>query len=122
VDKGLEIEFQVENKNNDKTIVKALALLTRSSFENQINCAIFHISKGENRFYKVLFSGPKVTKLHPHIEKMVRDKFDELARKNADELISLYKEAIKEHNLNDIEIKEVKEDYDLWEDPIWQYL
>jgi len=34
VDKVLDIEFLVDNKNNDKTIVKALALLAMSPFEN----------------------------------------------------------------------------------------
>jgi len=34
VDKVPEIEFLVENKNYDKIIVKALALLAMSPFEN----------------------------------------------------------------------------------------
>ncbi|MFP3300062.1 MAG: hypothetical protein RXN92_03155 [Thermoplasmatales archaeon] len=39
-----------------------------------------------------------------------------------EKIVEIYPKIGKEHNLNDIEIKELKEDYNLWEDPIWQYL
>ncbi len=39
-----------------------------------------------------------------------------------EKIVEIYPKIGKEHNLNDIEINELKEDYNLWEDPIWQYL
>ncbi|MEM0141483.1 MAG: hypothetical protein QXN66_05565 [Thermoplasmatales archaeon] len=122
MEKGVEINFEIRSSEN--IIVKALASLTWLELKHSIDMKfqIFHVSKGENRFYRVLFAGPKLSKFHPMNQRTVREKFDQLGNMNEENIISLYKEEVKKGSIKDVEIKEVREEYDLWQDPIWQYI
>jgi hypothetical protein len=124
MEKGLEIDFQLQSENEDIRIVEALAAITTYDLKDRIEMdyRIFHVRLGEHRFYRILFAGKSVNKLHPHNMKTIKEYFDGLAKQGADELINKYNKLLKEKDTVKHPIKEVEEEYDLWQDPIWQYI
>ena len=82
MEKGLEISFQLKNDREGQETVLALANITGNDMENEfeVDWRIFHVTLGENKFFKVLYTGKKVGKLHPGIEKKIREHFDELSK------------------------------------------
>lgn len=124
MEKGLEINFQLQTDNEDSRIVEALAGVTSYEMKNklEIDYRIFHVKLGEHRFYRILFAGPKVNKLHPHNMKEIKEYFDSLSKQYANDLVNRYNKLLKEKVIQERPIKEVEEEYDLWQDPIWQYI
>jgi hypothetical protein len=122
MEKGLEISFQVAG-GEGKKIVEALANLVGNEFigELELQWRIFDVTLGKERFYKVCYSGPKLSRLHPHIEKRIKSRFDELAHFSMDDLMSKYHEERKGSGFKIQNIQELKEEYDLWQDNFWQY-
>jgi uncharacterized protein len=121
--KGLEISFQVNDSRHEETIVMHLANLTGNEMRKkaELQWRIFNVTLGENRFFKVLFTGPKVNRLHPELEKEIRQYFDSLSKMSTDELNKKYGEKMKEQDFRVEHIRELKEEYDLWQDKFWQY-
>lgn len=121
--KGLEISFQVNDSRHEETIVMHLANLTGNEMRKkaELQWRIFNVTLGENRFFKVLFTGPKVNRLHPELEKEIRQYFDSLSKMSTDELNKKYGEKMKEKDFRVEHIRELKEEYDLWQDKFWQY-
>lgn len=121
--KGLEISFQVNDSRQEETIVMHLANLTGNEMRKkaELQWRIFNVTLGENRFFKVLFTGPKVNRLHPELEKEIRQYFDSLSKMSTDELNKKYGEKMKEQDFRVEHIRELKEEYDLWQDKFWQY-
>ncbi len=126
MEKGLEISFEVQPGSgiDDSIIVKALAGLTWLALKDRIESdyRIFRVTKEEDRFFKILFGGPKLTKMHPLNLKVFKEKFDELSKQKAEELVSSYKDNVKKGLIQSLPIKVIHEEYDFWEDPIWQYI
>lgn len=122
MDKGLEITFKVPGKNG-AAIVEALANLVGNEFlkEFKIQWRIFDVTLDKERFYKICFSGHKLTKLHPHNEEMVKKRFDELAHYDLNELLKRYRDEQKHDDFQLQRIQEKTEEYDLWQDNFWQY-
>lgn len=122
MDKGLEITFKVPGKNG-ALIVEALANLVGNEFLKgfEIQWRIFDVTLDKERFYKICFSGHKLTKLHPHNEETVRKRFDELAHNDLNELLKRYRNEQKDDNFQMQRIQEKTEEYDLWQDNFWQY-
>lgn len=122
MDKGLEISFKVPGKNGP-LIVEALANIVGNEFlkDFDVQWRIFDVTLDKERFYKICFSGHKLTRLHPHHEEMVKKRFDELAHCESDELLKRYRDEQKGDNFELQKIQEKKEEYDLWQDNFWQY-
>ena len=89
--------------------------------EFDLDWRIFHVTLGENKFFKVLFTGKKVGKLHPGVERKIREHFDELSKLELNELMSQYREKQASGDFKKVDIKELKEEYDLWQDKFWLY-
>ena len=121
--KGVEISFQVNDSREEEKTVAELANLTGNiiNAESQIQWRIFHVTLGDQKFYKVLFSGPKVTRLHPELERKIRERFDTLSRMPIGELSAMYTEKRKSPDFRVEAIQDLKEEYDLWQDKFWQY-
>ena len=103
--------------------VLALANITGNDMENEfeVDWRIFHVTLGENKFFKVLYTGKKVGKLHPGIEKKIREHFDKLSKLELNDLMREYREKQSSGNFRKVDIKELKEEYDLWQDKFWLY-
>ena len=123
MEKGVEISFQLKDDREGVRTVEALADLTglEVSDQLQVHWNVFLVTLEDKKFFKVLYSGGKVTKLHPHNEKLIRDTFDRLAHLDYDQLMLKYAKAKKSHEFKPIEIKKVTEEYDLWQDNFWAY-
>lgn len=123
MEKGVEISFQLKDDREGVRTVEALADLTglEVSDQLQVHWNVFLVTLEDKKFFKVLYSGGKVTKLHPHNEKLIRDTFDRLANLDYDQLMLEYAKAKKSHEFKPIEIKKVTEEYDLWQDNFWAY-
>ncbi|MCL5782635.1 MAG: hypothetical protein M1476_01840 [Candidatus Thermoplasmatota archaeon] len=123
MEKGLEISFQLSDDHEGIATVMALGNIVGNemSATMEIDWKIFHVTLEEKKFFKVLFTGAKVNKLHPHVEKMIRDRFDELAHLSQSDLEKQYRDASNRQNFKIVKIKELKEEYDLWQDKFWQY-
>ena len=123
MEKGLEISFQLSDDHEGIATVMALGNIVGNemSATMEIDWKIFHVTLEEKKFFKVLFTGSKVSKLHPHVEKMIRDRFDELAHLSQSDLKKQYRDASNRQNFKIVKIKELKEEYDLWQDKFWQY-
>jgi hypothetical protein len=63
--------------------------------EMDIDLRIFNVELGNERFFKVCFTGSKISKLHPFEEKKVREKFEELSHISKKDLFKLYHEKEK---------------------------
>ncbi|MBX8631384.1 MAG: hypothetical protein J9259_02515 [Thermoplasmata archaeon YP2-bin.285] len=120
--KGLEITFQLSSSGESSSVVSALGNLTGNyaSAEFGADWMMFHVTLGRNHFYKLLFSGP-VGDLHPLNRKKVQEKFDSLQHLSLDELMKTYREEERKPGFRVKEIRELKEEYDLWEDRFWTY-
>ena len=122
--KGLEISFQLNNE--DENIVFALANITGNDFlahDKTMKWLIFHVTLGEHKFYKILYSGKKINDLHPGLKEKIKKRFDELSKLDYNSLINEYnKMAQNDGFINVKNIKEVTEEYDLWQDPLWNYI
>ena len=124
MDKGLEISFQIASGNEDHELVQALADLTGHdlSGEFNINWRIFKVKLEDKRFFKILYSGPKINGFHPHNMKKIQDYFDSISKMSYDEVMGRYKKLLDDGSIKPIPIKEIEESYDRWQDKIWQYI
>jgi len=124
MEKGVEISFQLSGSAKSVDTVYALGNLTGNRYKDEleIDWRIFHVTLGNEKFYKVLFTGKKVGHLHHGADSAVRKYFDDLSKKDYNEIMSLYEKAKKEPGFVTRPISELKEDYDLWEDKLWQYI
>lgn len=124
MEKGVEISFQLNGGREDVSVVEALANLTGNFFSSQIEVEwrIFHVTLGENLFYKVLYTGKTLNRLHPRNENDIKRKFDELAHLDYSELMKEYEVKSREPGFRKIPVKELKEEYDLWQDKLWNYI
>lgn len=122
MEKGLEISFQVPD-SNAATIVEALANMVGNEFSKdfEIQWRIFDVTLDRQKFYKVCFTGKKLTRLHPHNEQKIKERFDELAHYDKEKLFEEYGHQKKKGDFKVQGIKEKTEEYDLWQDRFWDY-
>ena len=122
MEKGLEINFTV-NGSDATRIVEALANLVGNEFSGRIDIRwkVFDVTLDKKKFYKVCFTGHRLTKLHPHVEEMVKNRFDELAHLSKGDLMGRYRENEKKEGFRVEHIEEKQEEYDLWQDNFWQF-
>jgi hypothetical protein len=123
MEKGLEIAFQLSNLTSDSELVKAMADIVGNEFMDELDLQwrIFHVTLGEEKYFRILYAGPHVGKLHPHNDKRIRERFDNLSRLSYDQVMHEYKELSKQGKILTKQIQEIKEEYDLWEDRFWTY-
>ncbi|MCL4328642.1 MAG: DUF2004 domain-containing protein [Candidatus Thermoplasmatota archaeon] len=123
MEKGLEISFRVGGGAHEIEVTEALANIIGNRFKAQIDMdwRIFHVTLGNEKFFKVLYTGRKVGRLHPHIEKKIREDFDTLSKNSYESLLHLYKKEKRTPGFEVKQIKQLKEEYDLWEDRFWEY-
>ena len=124
MEKGVEIAFQLSNGTEDRELVSAMANIVGNEFRSEmdIDWRIFHVTLGENRYFRVLYAGPRLGKLHPVNEKRIRERFDELSHKDYEEVMIEYREIKKQGNFVSQSIQEKKEEYNLWQDKLWDYI
>ena len=124
MEKGVEIAFQLSNGTEDRELVAAMANIVGNEFssEMKIDWRIFHVTLGENKYFRVLYAGPGVGKLHPVNEKRIKERFDELSHKSYEEVMDQYKAIKKKANFISQPIQEKKEEYNLWQDKLWDYI
>ena len=124
MEKGVEISFQVNGNEKDSSLVEVLGNLTGNYFESlfDLQWRIFHVTLEDKIFYKVLFTGKKLNKLHPKNEESIRKKFDELAHMEYKDLMNLYEKESKKDGFRKVKIQDLKEEYDLWQDKLWNYI
>jgi hypothetical protein len=122
MERGLEITFNVSDEDQRK-ITEALANLVGNEFMKgmDIDWRIFHVKLGKERFFKVCFTGPKMSRLHPIIEKEVRKMFDELSRMTKNDLLEKYHEEERKGTFKRQYSRDLEEEYDLWQDNFWAY-
>lgn len=122
--KGLEISFQLNENSEDEKLVLALANLTGNRFKEEfdIRWKIFHVTLENKKFYKVLFTGKKINYLHKGLEKSIREYFDELAKNSRNYILEKYENLSKKGEFHIESIEEIKEEYDLWQDKLWNYI
>ncbi|MCL4359095.1 MAG: DUF2004 domain-containing protein [Candidatus Thermoplasmatota archaeon] len=124
MEKGVEIAFQLSNGTEDRELVSAMANIVGNEFRSEmdIDWRIFHVTLGENRYFRVLYAGPHLGKLHPVNEKRIRERFDELSHKDYEEVMKEYREIKKKGGFVSQSIQEKKEEYNLWQDKLWDYI
>jgi hypothetical protein len=124
MEKGVEIAFQLSNGTEDRELVAAMANIVGNEFssEMKIDWRIFHVTLGENKYFRVLYAGPRLGKLHPVNEKRIKERFDELSHKSYEEVMEQYKAIKKKGNFISQPIQEKKEEYNLWQDKLWDYI
>ena len=124
MEKGVEIAFQLSNGTEDRELVSAMANIVGNEFRSEmdIDWRIFHVTLGENRYFRVLYAGPHLGKLHPVNEKRIRERFDELSHKGYEEVMKEYREIKKKGDFVSQSIQEKKEEYNLWQDKLWDYI
>jgi|YelNatPaOPRAMG01_1025707.scaffolds.fasta_scaffold00984_8 hypothetical protein len=122
LEKGVEITFKVSDEDR-REITEALANLVGNELlkEMEIDWRIFDVKLGEERFFKVCFTGSRLSRLHPLAEKKVREKFDEFSHTDKRKLLKLYREEEKNGHFKRQHPREVEEEYDLWQDDFWTY-
>jgi len=123
--KGVEIAFQID-KDSESEIVAALGNLTGNYFKNvdnmDITWRIFHVTLDKEKYYRVLYKGDKISNLHPENKKKIKEKFDQLSKTDYNSLMDEYEKASRKPGFEKIGIKELTEEYDLWQDPLWNYI
>jgi hypothetical protein len=123
--KGVEIAFQT-NKDGENEIVAALGNLTGNYFKNaenmDITWRIFHVTLDKEKYYRVLYKGEKISNLHPENKKKIKEKFDQLSRTDYNTLMDEYEKESRKQGFEKMGIKELTEEYDLWQDPLWSYI
>ncbi|MEM0134165.1 MAG: DUF2004 domain-containing protein, partial [Thermoplasmatales archaeon] len=124
MEKGVEIAFQLSNGTEDRELVRAMSNIVGNELKKEmdVDWRIFHVTLGENKYFRVLYAGPHLGKLHPHNEKMIRERFDNLAHQDYDHVMQQYKQMRKDKNFLTQEIQEKKEEYNLWQDKLWDYI
>lgn len=124
MEKGVEIAFQLSNGTEDRELVSAMANIVGNEFRSEMNIdwRIFHVTLGENRYFRVLYAGPHLGKLHPVNEKRIRERFDELSHKDYEEVMKEYREIKKKGGFVSQSIQEKKGEYNLWQDKLWDYI
>lgn len=122
MEKGLEIQFKISESNRDE-VAEAISNLVGNEFRDkyELEWRIYNIEAGTDHFYKVCFIGSKMNRLHPLIEKSIRERFDVLAKYSNEELIKMFHEARKSKDFKIHSVKHVKEDFDLWADNFLDY-
>lgn len=122
MEKGLEITFTVPGRDGNR-IVEALANLVGNEFqkEMEVHWRIFDVTLDKQRFFKICFTGRKVSRLHPIVEDRIKKRFDELAHYEKSELMRIYHKERKNQDFEVQNIQEKKEEYDLWQDEFWKY-
>lgn len=122
MERGLEITFTVADKD-ERRIVEALANVVGNEFLREFNVdwRIFRVDKGEDRFYKVCFIGKKLSRLHPLIEERVKKRFDELSKYQKDVLLKRFNTEKTKTSFKLRPVRDIREEYDLWNDNFWQY-
>ncbi|EQD32237.1 hypothetical protein B2A_13651, partial [mine drainage metagenome] len=97
MEKGVEISFQLSGSAQSIDTVYALGNLTGNKYKDEleIDWRIFHVTLGNEKFYKVLFTGKKVGRLHHNADSTIRKYFDDLSKKDYNELMALYTTAKK---------------------------
>ena len=122
---GLEIAFQL-NDEKDTEVVTALGNLTGNYFKNNENMditwRIFHVTLDKDKYYRVLYRGKKINDLHTEIKKKIKEKFNDLSKMDYNSLMDLYKKSMEDKNFAVINVKDVTEEYDLWQDPLWNHI
>ncbi|MCL4334466.1 MAG: DUF2004 domain-containing protein [Candidatus Thermoplasmatota archaeon] len=123
MERGLEITFKVMDADQ-RQITEALANIVGNEFLPKIDLdwRIFHVKLGDERFFKVCYSGPKLTRLHPILEKEVRERFDSLSHESKEDILQMYRQAEREKNFKRQYVRELEEERDLWQDNFWAYL
>ncbi len=123
MERGLEITFKVTDQDQ-RQITEALANIVGNEFLPKIDLdwRIFHVKLGDERFFKVCYSGPKLTRLHPILEKEVRERFDALSHESKEDILQMYRQAEREKNFKRKYVRELEEERDLWQDNFWAYL
>ena len=123
MNRGLEIAFNVSDKDQLE-ITEALANIVGNEFmkKMEIDWRIFHVKIDNEKFFKVCFIGPKMSKLHPLVEDEVRNRFNELSKNTKEELMKNYREERREPSFKVQHSMEVTEEYNLWQDNFWSYL
>ena len=124
MEKGVEIAFQLSNGTEDRELVSAMANIVGNEFRSEmdIDWRIFHVTLWENKYFRVLYAGPHLGKLHPVNEKRIRERFDELSHKDYEEVMKEYREIKKKGGFVSQSIQEKKEEYNLWQDKLWDYI
>ena len=124
MEKGVEIAFQLSDGAEDRDLVIAMANIVGNEFRNemQIDWRIFHVTLGDSKYFRVLYAGPRLGKLHPVNEKRIRERFDELSHRSYKEVMDRYRDIKKIHDFISQPIQEKKEEYDLWQDKLWNYI
>ncbi len=124
MDRGVEISFQLNSSREDQALVEALGNLTGNYFAKEIDLQwqIFHVTLEDKKFYKVLFTGKRLNKLHPKYENEIKRKFDELAHMDYSTIMDYYRKESAADSFKAEKIKEIKEEYDLWQDKLWNYI
>lgn len=121
---GVEIAFQLNNEK-DENVVLALANLTGNYFKQDekmdITWRIFHVTLDKDKYYRVLYRGEKLSDLHPENKKKIKNKFDELGKTDYETLMVEYDAELRNQNFQKVGIKELTEEYDLWQDKFWNY-
>lgn len=122
MEKGLEITFTISDKD-EREIVEAMANIVGNEFlmEFDIEWRVFHVEKAEDRFYKVCFTGRKLSRLHPMIEGKVKERFDNLSHLSKKELLNEYDRKRRNSDFRREYVRDIREEYDLWNDNFWQY-
>ncbi len=123
MEKGLEIAFQTV-EGMDENLVQALAAITAEEFSGKfdISYRIFLVTLGDQKYFRILFKSNSLTSEHVFNRKLVKKKFDEIAHMNYNDVMSRFESLKRDDKIGDVPIKEVKEEYDLWEDPLWKYI
>jgi hypothetical protein len=123
MEKGVEIAFQISSGTDDSELVKAMADIVGNEFRSNLDLQwrVFHVTLGEEKYFRILYAGPHVGKLHPYNEKKIRERFDNLSHQNYDQVMHEYQALKKQDNILTQQIQEIKEEYDLWEDRFWAY-
>lgn len=124
MEKGVEIAFQLSNGTEDRELVRAMANIVGNELKKEmdVDWRIFHVTLGENRYFRVLYAGTHLGKLHPHNDKAIRERFDHLSHQGYDEVMQQYRVMKKNKEFITQEIQEKKEEYNLWQDRLWDYI
>ncbi len=123
MEKGVEIAFQLNSGSEDARVALALADLTGNYFlrDFDLDWRVFHVTLDGQKYFRVLFSGRKTGTLHPEVHREIREKFDSMSKLPYSELMHMYEGESKSSEFRKCKIKEIQEEYDLWQDKFWQY-
>ena len=123
MEKGLDIAFQLNSGDDQKTVI-ALADLTGNYFATHLDIQwrVFHVTLGDQKYYRILFTGKGAGRLHPGVHREIREKFDELAHLKYDNLMRLYDDSRNKTGFRNSRVLDIKEEYDLWQDKLWNYI